>query len=172
MKQTIVILLIFPLVVFSQTPKTYQETLETLMKTENGIDSVYAEHELFKVNKDRVVVTSSNRHLHDTTLQPEYHKIKSHERNYIQLGYRVSTFDEGEIITTYYFSNERFIESKVTFKNGQPARVDIFNEDFELEFYLKFENDKWLIYRPEGNWKPVDEQWKNFEMIKSMILKR
>tara|TARA_R110001592_G_scaffold362589_2_gene677244 strand:- start:14 stop:532 length:519 start_codon:yes stop_codon:yes gene_type:complete len=172
MKQTILIILIFPLVVFSQTPMSYQETLKILMKTENGIDSVYAEHEFSKVYKDKVVITTSNRHFHDTTLQPEYHKIKLHERDFTQSGYIISTFEEDKVITTYYFDKEQFLESKVTFKTELPVRVDIFNEDFELDYYLKFENGKWLTYRPEENWKPFDEQWKDFEMIKSMILGR
>ncbi len=89
-----------------------------------------------------------------------------------ELGYKIATFQNGEIQKLFYYNNTKQLESILHFSKGTPYRVDLYDEKLQLDYYLKLEKGKWMNYSSKNDWQASDDGWQSFEMIKAMLLKR
>lgn len=171
MKQLIFIVLGFPFFSFSQTPKNYSETL-AFLKNGEGIDSVYAEHEYTEIEKGYRVSRSASGQRNDTSVEALSQKLVFLEKDLVELGYKILVFYQAQLVEIYFFDTQEYIESQVVYQNEKPVQVNVFDENQEMKYTLKYMDEIWLAYRYDGEWKLVDEQWKDFDMIRALILRR
>lgn len=165
------IILAVPIVAFSQATSNYEATLDSL-NNNNQIDSIYAEPEFTTRIQKSITDHSFTSRLHSNDAAPRDYHVICVERKLEQIGYRISTYQQKQKVSTLYFNTAKLLESKVYFENGKPIKVEVYNDNFKVDYYLELSEGKWLTYSSKNNWKPTDEGWADYEMIKAMILKR
>lgn len=171
MKQILILILAIPTIVSSQSTSTFDSALISLKKS-NQIDSVYAENDFTSVIHKSSTLNSSTAKFHGDKAAPKEFEIVCVQKEVTQIGYLISTYFKKQKQSTWYFDTSKLLEAKVYFTNGKATKVEIFNENIELDYYLALTKGTWLTYRPQNEWKPTDEGWAHYEMIKAMLLKR